>query len=195
MTTAPTELKSCDLILFDDLIAAYQRGVEWGRINGYEPREVFKAAYDYADKATSPMNTRAPAVGGVRVKPLVWIVNELSDAVLAHDYFIIHGFKHFRLYRMVHNIHGQESLGAFDTLEAAKAAAQAHHEAAILSALEPQAVDDAMVERMRAALRPFSDAVFNDNGDLTVDLGAATHDDFVRAYFAYRALQAAKAGE
>lgn len=186
MTTAPTELKPCDLILFDDLIAAYQRGVEWGRINGYEPREVFKAAYDYADKATSPMNTRAPAVGGVRVEPL-WMADMLSRNAgntegapawirVAQD--------------------GEGMRGGFWTCAAATENSPQYIRADLVrKALEPQAVDDAMVERTRLALRPFSDAVFNDNGDLTVDFSAATHDDFVRAHFAYRALQAAKVGE
>lgn len=45
-------------------------------------------------------------------------------------------------------------------------------------------------ERLREALKPFSDAVFNDNGDMTIDLGLATSDDYVRAYFAYRRARA-----
>lgn len=102
--------------------------------------------------APTELKPSAPAVGGVRVKPLDWLNNELNDATRARDYIIISGVKHFRLYRRVHNINGQESLGAFDTMAEAKAAAQAHHEAAILSALEPQAVDDAMVERTARAL-------------------------------------------
>jgi Lar family restriction alleviation protein len=40
---------------FDALIAAYQRGIEWGRENGSTPAEAAKAAYDYADKMTSPL--------------------------------------------------------------------------------------------------------------------------------------------
>ena len=38
------------------------------------------------------------------------------------------------------------------------------------------------------ALQPFSDAVFNDNGDMTVDMSFAKYDDFVRAYFAAKKL-------
>jgi hypothetical protein len=36
------------------------------------------------------------------------------------------------------------------------------------------------------ALSAFADSVFNDNGDMTVNLGWATGDDYVRAYFADR---------
>lgn len=36
------------------------------------------------------------------------------------------------------------------------------------------------------ALSAFADSVFNDNGDMTVNLGLATGDDYVRAYFADR---------
>jgi hypothetical protein len=44
-------------LAFDALIAAYQRGIEWARENGSTPAEAAeaaKAAYDYADKITSP---------------------------------------------------------------------------------------------------------------------------------------------
>lgn len=36
------------------------------------------------------------------------------------------------------------------------------------------------------ALSPFAAAVFNDNGDMSVDLSPASGDDYIRAYFAYR---------
>ncbi|WP_077961684.1 hypothetical protein [Ensifer adhaerens] len=38
------------------------------------------------------------------------------------------------------------------------------------------------------ALQPFADAVFNDNGDMTVDLSFAKADDFIKAYFVHRRL-------
>jgi len=44
----------------------------------------------------------------------------------------------------------------------------------------------AEIEALRAALKPFAVAVYNDNGDMTVSAGAAKYDDYVRAYFAYR---------
>lgn len=34
------------------------------------------------------------------------------------------------------------------------------------------------------AISAFADSVFNDNGDMTVNLGLATGDDYIRAYFA-----------
>jgi hypothetical protein len=42
-------------------------------------------------------------------------------------------------------------------------------------------------DRLREALRPFADAVFNDNGDMSIDLSAPQPDDFINAYFAARA--------
>ena len=38
------------------IIAAYERGAEWTRENPNSPEYVKKAARDYADKITSPMN-------------------------------------------------------------------------------------------------------------------------------------------
>lgn len=45
---------------------------------------------------------------------------------------------------------------------------------------------EAQVASLRVALEPFANAVFNDNGDMTVDLAFAKYDDYVRAYFANR---------
>jgi hypothetical protein len=42
----------------------------------------------------------------------------------------------------------------------------------------------AEVERLRAALKPFADAVYNDNGDMTIT--HAEHGCYVNAYFAMR---------
>lgn len=95
--------------------------------------------------APTELKPSAPAVGGVMVKPLRWI--ERTGHFLGmwgedqDEYTIVKGVEHYRVYSPGTGGY----LGAFDTLEAAMAAAQAHHEAAILSALEPQAVDDAMV--------------------------------------------------
>jgi len=40
---------------------------------------------------------------------------------------------------------------------------------------------------LRAALKPFADCVYNDNGDMTIDRSTVDHDDFVRAYHVLRA--------
>ena len=40
------------------------------------------------------------------------------------------------------------------------------------------------IERLLAALKPFADAVYNDNGDMTVS--PAGHDDYIKAYFVMR---------
>lgn len=40
-------------------------------------------------------------------------------------------------------------------------------------------------ERLRGALKPFADAVFNDNADMTIDLSFAKPSDYETAYFAY----------
>lgn len=54
------------------------------------------------------------------------------------------------------------------------------------AAPSPPATADELA-RLMEALRPFAGAVFNDNGDMTIDRSAVTHDDFERAYFAFRA--------
>lgn len=41
------------------------------------------------------------------------------------------------------------------------------------------------IERLRAALQPFGNAVYNDNGDMTIT--PCGHDDYVKAYFVMRA--------
>jgi hypothetical protein len=151
MTTAPTELKSCPLCDHQPLSIDKWIGKHLGwQIFCFHCGSVSVEGLTEAE-ATAKWNTRAPAVGGVRVKPLVWI--ERTGHFLGmwsedqDEYTLVKGVEHYRVYSP-----GTGSyLGAFNTLEAAKAAAQAHHEAAILSALEPQAVDDAMVERMARA--------------------------------------------
>ena len=42
-------------------------------------------------------------------------------------------------------------------------------------------------KRLRAALTPFADAVYNDNGDMTVT--PCKFDDYVKAYFVMRDLK------
>ena len=92
-----------------------------------------------------------------------------------------------------------ENIGHFGDLNEAKAAAQADFNTRILSALtstaqeiagKPSAVS--VGDGVIAALKPFADAVFNDNGDMTVTIGVPTHGDFVRAYFALKAAQEGK---
>jgi hypothetical protein len=43
-------------------------------------------------------------------------------------------------------------------------------------------------EQLRAALKPFADAVFNDNGDLTVST-STNRDHYIRAYMVLRAIE------
>lgn len=52
---------------------------------------------------------------------------------------------------------------------------------------ERLAAAEAERDAMRKALKPFADAVFNDNGDMTVNLAAPTSEDFIAAYFCRRA--------
>lgn len=47
-----------------------------------------------------------------------------------------------------------------------------------------------VTEKMIEALKPLADAVFNDNGDMTVQLPAITSEDCIKAYFAVRELAA-----
>ena len=45
---------------------------------------------------------------------------------------------------------------------------------------------NAEIARLRAALKPFADSVFNDNGDMTVSMSHPTYDNYCDAYFAMR---------
>jgi hypothetical protein len=45
---------------------------------------------------------------------------------------------------------------------------------------------EAEIERMRKALRPFSAAVFDDNGDVTISTGHITRHDYMAAQRALR---------
>jgi hypothetical protein len=55
-------------------------------------------------------------------------------------------------------------------------------------------VKDALIAKLTRALEPFANAVFNDNGDLTVDRSFATYDDVVRAYFVLKEARTALEG-
>ena len=46
------------------------------------------------------------------------------------------------------------------------------------------------LEKAHTAIQPFADAVYNDNGDMTVNMSFATYDDFVRAYFVSKKISA-----
>ena len=45
---------------------------------------------------------------------------------------------------------------------------------------------DAEIERLHAVLKPFADAVYNDNGSMTVT--PASYDAYVKVYFMMRAV-------
>lgn len=51
----------------------------------------------------------------------------------------------------------------------------------------------AALRRAAMALKPFSDRVYNDNGDMTINMEPLTSDDCIAAYFALRAVNAALA--
>jgi len=127
----------------------------------------------------------ARAVG---VKPLVWELfwkqddghREAADTVFGQTYHVSKkGW--WRIF---------EKLRPCDGLDAAKAAAQADYTARILSALHPAsplgAATLAEVNALVKASRPFAAAYFNDNGDVTLDMGHIKTAD-------YRALSAALA--
>lgn len=50
---------------------------------------------------------------------------------------------------------------------------------------------EAALEKTRRTLLPFAGRVFNDNGDMTVDIGRFSHDEIVAAYWAERSTRAA----
>jgi hypothetical protein len=45
---------------------------------------------------------------------------------------------------------------------------------------------EAEIERLRVALKPFADAVYNDNGDMTIDHAGIGIEQFATAYFVMR---------
>jgi len=68
--------------------------------------------------------------------------------------------------------------------------ANTHHDlGVVLDALEAR---DKTIAELVEALTPFSDAVFNDNGDITVNFGSPEPDDFFRAYSAIRRISQAQ---
>lgn len=74
-------------------------------------------------------------------------------------------------------------------LDDAKAFVETHHRARVIKALEHLDRDPRdILKRAAGALKPFSDAVFNDNGDMTVDRSVPKYDDFVEAYRALRSI-------
>lgn len=58
-----------------------------------------------------------------------------------------------------------------------------HWAAARIRELEQQ------IAKLRQALKPFADQVYNDNGDMTVEGSYPKYEDIINAYFAYRATQ------
>lgn len=93
--------------------------------------------------------------------------------------------------------------GGFWTCAAATTESPRYIRADICAALARQAEalqreNDAlrsMVVVASEALCPFAAAVFNDNGDMAVDLSPASADDYIRAYFADRRARALLGGE
>ena len=57
------------------------------------------------------------------------------------------------------------------------------------------ATAERVISKQRDALHPLSDAVFNDNGDITVNLSMPTGEEFIAAYFAVRAARAYMEGK
>jgi hypothetical protein len=87
-----------------------------------------------------------------------------------------------------------------ETEAEAKADAQADYERRILSALtlkdDPGKGSEAdplrkALEQAERALKPLADAVFNDNGDMTVNLPSPTSEECIAAYFVERRIAAA----
>lgn len=71
-------------------------------------------------------------------------------------------------------------------VERAKAAAGIR-----IAELEKRLADaERVISKQRDALQPLYDAVFNDNGDITVNLSMPTGEEFIAAYFADRAARA-----
>lgn len=68
--------------------------------------------------------------------------------------------------------------------------ARARHQAQTPS---PQTNLRVALEKAAEALRPMADAVFNDNGDMTVNMTMPTGEECIQAYFAEKRIQAALA--
>lgn len=69
------------------------------------------------------------------------------------------------------------------------------HKLACARAEVALSASQAQLKIYREALEPFADAVFNDNGDITVNLSAVDPDDFIAAYFAFRRARTALSQE
>lgn len=42
------------------------------------------------------------------------------------------------------------------------------------------------IEKLRKALKPFAGHVFNDNGDMTINMSAPSSEEYIAAYFAMK---------
>lgn len=54
--------------------------------------------------------------------------------------------------------------------------------------LNQTTIDQDLLDRLEAALRPFAECCFNDNRDFTVSTDQTKRQDFIRAYDAYQEL-------
>ena len=71
-----------------------------------------------------------------------------------------------------------------------------HAALTMIAMLEKRLADaERVISKQRDALQPLSDAVFNDNGDITVNLSMPTGEEFIAAYFADRAARAYMEGK
>lgn len=73
---------------------------------------------------------------------------------------------------------------AFASIRASQAAEVAALKGELLAVRE-------VLEKSNAALQPLRNGVFNDNGDMTVDVSWAKHDDYVRGYYASKRIDTA----
>lgn len=106
--------------------------------------KIFRAAISAYLATTEPSK---PVAEAVKVKPLEW--QEQSDSSGEMSYWGHHQFGVYAVNRDYFSVvpwellAGGRVIGNYDTVEAAKAAAQSYYEQRILSALAPQAGDNA----------------------------------------------------
>lgn len=137
-----------------------------GEVIGWAP---FKPSISMAAEITrltaalaqSRAETQAALAGRVKVKPLVWeCLSSKFDG--GREHFGTGVFGHWygvkreknRSWRVAHHIgNSVVEVGHFESLEAAKAAAQADYEARILAAIQPDTSKMALVRELVAILR------------------------------------------
>lgn len=158
--------------LFNVIKDAYIRGATWYRQNDDFGSMLHKAAYDYADKTTGEL-PKAVDNGEEtrRLREALQNVMGVYDTPLSRRRFPPDNFMN-------------------EALASARSALTLKDDPGNGGDGEAERLREALKEAERA-LKPLADAVFNDNGDMTVSLPSPTSEECIAAYFVERRIAAA----